>query len=241
MCLPVDRLVSPSSAHVVCPKYDVCADGNFSDIFNTADYPKIHPAWYLYVLLTAEVQRAESISVPKANLASDHLIWNSVVHFFCLSAALQERKLQQPWGFPCSPELHRTLQQSSELWPAAAQRMSVHTLPWPTSLPLPLRKRNGEHFKPTLAKKCLYTEKHFSELLMAASQLIYVEESWDTDESGSNKMICKRPHSKQQGGREPGTKSIVYCAWFCQCKNPMPAYKMHHFLCSKSGERDKQK
>lgn len=106
---------------------------------------------------------------------------------------------------------------------------------------LPLWKRSDNRFKSTLAKKCLYTEKRFCELLMAALQLIYVKESWATDESGSNKMICKRPHSKQQGGREPGTKSMSYCAWFCQCKNPMPACKIHHFLCSKSPQRDKQK
>lgn len=109
----------------------------------------------------------------------------------------------------------------------------------PKSLPLP--KHNGGNFKSTLAKKCLYTEKHFCALLMAASQLIYVKESWATDKSGWNKMICKRPHSEQQGGREPGTESMLYCAWFCQCKNPMPACKMHHFLCSKSQQRGEQK
>lgn len=45
------------------------------------------------------------------------------------------------------------------------------------------------------------TLKSFCELLMEALQLIYVKESWATDESGSNKMIYKRPHSKQQGLR----------------------------------------
>lgn len=53
--LPVDMLLSLSSALVVCPKYGVYSYENFSDIFNMADYPKSHPAWYLYVLLTAEV------------------------------------------------------------------------------------------------------------------------------------------------------------------------------------------
>lgn len=226
-------------SHVVCPKYGVCAHGNFSDIFNMADYPKIHPAWYLYVLLTAEVQRAELIFVPKANLAWDHRIWYSVVHFFCLSSALQERKSQQPWGFPCSPGLHSTLQQSSGLWAAAHRECLSINFHAPKSLLL--RESNGDHFKSALAEKCLYTEKHFCELLMAALQLIYVKESWATDESGSNKMICKRPHSKQQGGREPGTKSMLYCALFCQCKNPMPACKRHYFLCSKSRQRDKHK
>lgn len=117
-----------SSAHVVCPKYGVYEDGNFTDIFNMADYPKSHSAWYLYTLLIAEVQRAELISVPKANLASDHRMWDSVVRFFCLSSALQDRKSQQLWGFPCLPGLHRTLQQSSGLQTAAGQRMSIHIL-----------------------------------------------------------------------------------------------------------------
>lgn len=215
-----------------------------------ADYPKSHSAWYLYTLLIAEVQRAELISVPKANLASDHRMWDSVVRFFCLSSALQDRKSQQLWGFSClqgytgpssNPRDYK-LQQHREC--LSIYWTYGHILPGiyvhaPKNLPL--QKRNGDHSKSTLAKKCPYTKKHFYELLMAASELIYVKESWATDESGSNKMICKRPHSKQQGGREPGTKSMLYCAWFCQCKKPMPACKIHHFLCSKSRQRDKQK
>lgn len=192
--LPVDMLVSLSSAHVVYPKYGVYVYENFSDIFNTADYPKSHPAWYLYVLLTAEVQRGELISVPKANLASDQRKWNSVVHFFCISSVPKQCKSQQPWEFPCFPGLLGTLRQFLGLWTVAAQRM-------PDNLLLPPQKPpsadsamattlNLPQLKNAFALKC------FWELLMAALQLIYVKESWATDESGSNKMICKRPHSK---------------------------------------------
>lgn len=191
------------------------------------------------LLLAAELQRAELISMPKASLASDHRIWNSVVHFFCLSSAPQERKWGQPRGFPCSPGLQGPSSNPQDY--DLQQHREGLFLYFHAPQSLPLRKHSGDHFKSTLAKKCLYTEKHFCELLMAASQLICVKESWATDESGSNKMICKRPHSKQQGGREPGTKSMPYCAWFCQCKNPMPECKIHHFLCSKSRQRDEQK
>lgn len=123
-------LISLLSAHVV---YIYLKDGvyiyeNFCDIFNIADYPKSHPAWYLYVLLTAEVQRAELISVPRASLASNLRKWNSIVHFFCISSVPKQCKSQQHWEFSCFPQLRRILQQFLSLWTAAAQRMSVNIL-----------------------------------------------------------------------------------------------------------------
>lgn len=192
--LPVDVLLSLSSAHVVRPKYGVYVYENFGDIFNMADYPKSHPAWYLYVLLTAEVQRAELILVPKANLASDQRKSNSVVHFFCSSSAPKQRKPQQPWEFPCFPGLHSTLRQFLRLWTAAARRMSVNILLLPPKPPSADSAMATSLNLPQL--KNAFTLKSFGELRMAALQLIYVKESWATDESGSNKMICKWPHSK---------------------------------------------